>query len=197
MGKINYFKLDDILSKYKVETFIETGFGNGDGLSHALKTNFTELYSIEIMQCQIDMYGNAFGTNPRVKLLCGNTIEILKTLLPKIKNNICFWLDAHFPGADNPSPLHGQHDAEKNDDVRLPLEKELEIIKNLRKNYKDVILIDDIKLYKNNGELANWIPNIRPRQKFSSPEFYREILSETHHFDYIDNDTGYGILTPL
>jgi hypothetical protein len=197
MGKINNFNLNNLKSKYQIETFIETGFGNGDGLLYASQTDFSELYSIEIMQCQIDMFGKVFDTDFRVKLLCGNTIEVLQTLLPKIKNNICFWLDAHFPGADNPSPLHGKHDAEKNDDIRLPLEKELEVIKNLRKNYKDVILIDDIKLYMNNGEFANWVPNIKPRQKFSSKEFFKEILLETHYFNYSDNDTGYGILTPL
>jgi hypothetical protein len=197
MGKINHFNLNDIKSKYQIETFIETGFGNGDGLLYASQTNFNKIYSIEIMQCQIEMFGHAFKEDSRVQLLCGNTIEILQKLLPQIKNNICFWLDAHFPGADNPSPLQGQHDAEKNDDIRLPLEKELEIIKDLRKNYKDVILIDDIKLYMNNGEFANWVPNIKPRQKFSSKEFYKEILSDTHHFDYFNNDTGYGVLTPL
>jgi hypothetical protein len=143
------------------------------------------------------MFGSRFAKDNRVKILLGNTLDVLSDLLPKINQNICFWLDAHFPGADNPSPLYGQHDAEQNDDIRLPLEKELDLIKNLRSKYKDIILIDDIKLYRNNGELANWASNIKPRQKFSSNEFYKEILSKTHHFNYSDHDTGYGILTPL
>jgi hypothetical protein len=197
MGSIKFFNIQKLKDQHNIDTFIETGFGNGDGLSNILSINFKEIFSIEIMQCQIDTFGSKFKNDNRVKLLCGNTIDVLQNILPKIENNICFWLDAHFPGADNPSPLHGQHDAEKNDDIRLPLERELEIIKNLRKEYKDIILIDDIKLYMNDGEFANWVPNIKPRQKFSSKEFYKEILSDTHRFEYFNNDTGYGALIPL
>lgn len=146
MGNINKFKIQDYIEKYNTLTFFETGSGEGKAIKEARRHEFRQIYSTEIIEMQAFKLNMYFSKDPRVCILCGNSFSILEKILPKINTNILFWLDAHYPGADIGL---AKHDDEKDLNVRLPLEKEIEVIFNTRKNFKDVILCDDLRIYEN------------------------------------------------
>lgn len=192
MGWVHHFNLKELVEKFDIKVFIETGIGNGDAVIKAQELPFKRIISIEIMPLQVERMREKFKDDPRVEIILGDTLDELPKLISGINENVMFWLDAHFPGADIGMGRHD--DPTIKDDTRLPLERELFMIKNGRKG-KDVILFDDLKIYRNQGKDA-WRGDIRPRQKFTSDKFYEEILSETHNCKTDDHDTGYCQLTP-
>ncbi len=192
MGWVHHFNLAELVRNYKLDVFVETGIGNGDGVIEAQKHPFKRILSIEIMPLQVERMREKFKSDPRIEVIQGDTLTELPKILSSVEGNIMFWLDAHFPGADIGM---GRHDDESIDDkTRLPLEEELFMIKNGRKG-KDVVLFDDLMIYRNQGRDA-WRSDIKPRHAFSSDKFYEEILAETHDCFCEDSDTGYCRLTP-
>lgn len=192
MGWVHHYNLAELVRVHNLEVFVETGIGNGDGVIEAQKYPFKKILSIEIMPLQVERMKEKFKNDPRVEVILGDTLVELPKILQSEKRNICFWLDAHFPGADIGM---GRHDDSSIDDkTRLPLEEELFMIKDQRQG-KDVVLFDDLKIYRNQGRDA-WREDIKPRHSFSSDRFYEEILSATHNCFCDDNDTGYCQLTP-
>lgn len=138
-----------ILEKYKKEinTFIETGSYQGDGISDALITDFAQIYSIEFYEDRYKFCRDKFAGQKNVSILQGGSPKVLSILLSTIKNRILFWLDAHYnpcaPESGNPIPLTEP----------FPLLQELEIIKkHVIKNH--TILIDDRRMF--NGKTNLW-----------------------------------------
>ena len=118
----------------------------------------------------------------------------MRELLPQVPGNMIFWLDAHFPGAHHQLQ---SYDAEKDLDVRLPLEQELSVIKQLRPGKRDVILIDDLRIYeKDNFEEGNLTDcGLESLAKYDS-RFLYTIFQETHQPHRILKNTGYLMLLP-
>ena len=191
---LNHYDLAGLIKKYNLNVFIETGVGNGDGVIEAQKHSFEKIISIEIMPLQVQRMREKFKDDSRVEIIEGDTLNQLPFILASLKNdnNVCFFLDAHYPGADIGM---GRHDADVSEDLRLPIEKEMKIINIMRPAGKDVVLFDDIKIYRFQGRDC-WRGDIKPRQQFSSDEFYKDIFAETHDFSSSEEDTGYGQLTP-
>jgi len=192
MGHISFYNLKELQAKHDLKYFVETGVGNGDAIIEAQKYPFERILSIEIMEEQVKRMKEKFKDDPRVEIILGNTLDVLPKLLDEIKVPTLFWLDAHFPGADIGMGRHD--DTSIDDETRLPLERELLMIKNQR-NGKDVVLFDDLKIYRNQGRDA-WRHDIKPRHQFSSDFFFAEILDATHNFQSSEADTGYAALTP-
>jgi len=192
MGMLNFYNIGGYVKNHGLEVFIETGVGNGDGIIEAAKHPFQKIISIEIMEAQVLKMRQKFAADPRIEIIHGHTLDVLPRLLDDVKENCLFWLDAHFPGADIGM---GKHDDPTIDDiVRLPLEEELFMVRDKRKG-KDVVLFDDLLIYQNQGRDC-WRNDIRPRHKFTSDNFFAEILSTTHNFNSWYRDTGYAALTP-
>ena len=194
MGSLINYNLAELKEKYDTPIFIETGTAFGDGIKHALKFNFDKIISIEIMINQANLMKEYFQNDKNVEIICGNSLEVFERLLPYINENAIFWLDAHYPGADlisDCSQRLNAYMAEKNDDIRLPLEKELELIKSVRVGKKDVILLDDLNIYRN--EIGDDAYYLKPKKNFRS-NFFKEIFIDTHDFNEV-GDTQ-GILTP-
>jgi hypothetical protein len=195
MGWVHHFPLAELQKRFDTQVFFETGIGNGDAIIQAQKLPFKHIYSVEIMPEQVSRMRKKFKDDPRVQIFEGDSLTCLGAIdcLVPYDINIMFWLDAHFPGADIGM---GRHDDASHDDakIRLPLEEELLVIKELRFG-KDVILFDDLKIYRNQGKDA-WRNDIKPRHAFSSDKFYEEILAETHNAITEDDDTGYCRLLP-
>ncbi len=195
MGWVHHFNLVELQKKFNTSVFFETGIGSGDAVMKAQELPFSRIYSVEIMPEQVRRMREKFKDDARVVVIEGDSLSTLEKVNEIVGPgvNIMFWLDAHFPGADIGM---GRHDDPSHDDakIRLPLEEELIALKRLR-NGKDVILFDDLKIYRNQGRDA-WRDDIKPRHQFSSDTFYEEILAETHNVYTDDHDTGYCQLTP-
>lgn len=157
MGAIYRFDLNQLIIEYNLVNFFETGTLYGDGVDFALKHPFESTISIEIDEELYKKCQERFNGNNRVKLILGDTSKVIGDVLKSVKGNTLFWLDAHFPGADAGKITY--RDVLKIDiDTRIPLEIELKEISKRQSEYKDVIICDDLWLYKNisvEGRTAN------------------------------------------
>lgn len=193
MGTISYHNIGELLTNYDLKNYVETGTGVGECMSHALKFNFSQLHSIEIFE---DLYNQAvekFQPFTNCKIHLGNSFSVLPNILPTLEGSTLFFLDAHFPGSDFG---FNSYDAEKDYHTRLPLEKELEVIKNNKDVSKDVFIIDDLRIYEDGPfKTGNWVD--RKTLGGEGIDFIYKNFESTHTITKDYGDQGYIILTPL
>ena len=199
MGHIQAFNLDSFILAYNLRGYLETGTGEGDSLNYALKfPQFEELYSIE-MDNRIYMNALEKFKDSRLSFFNGLSKDILKDILPKldIEKNYLFFLDAHFPEADfqNEDPGRYIKSFFKYGQNSIPLEDELALIKTNRTLNRDVILIDDLRIYEDGPfETGNW--SDRTKIKAGDISFIESLLGNTHNITRSFKQQGYLILTP-
>jgi hypothetical protein len=193
MGHLYFFNLEYLIDHYKTPVFFETGTGFGFGVYHATQFSFETIISCDVVKTEIDRLNGAF--DPRVKLFAGASPDVLRQLLPQISKPILFWLDAHFPGAH-----HGasRYDAIDDEALRLPLRKELEMIRQLRPMGKDVILIDDLRIYEHDKFEAGNLADVGLSHIGSSEDssFLYTMFEDTHEAHRSLKHTGYLALLP-
>lgn len=198
MGHVQAFNLKDLIVRYNLYGYIETGTGIGDSLSHALLfPEFTELYSVEIDK---DLYNNAVRNfqDQRLKIINDISKKALKQILPFFdKNkNYLFFLDAHFPDADfGTAPDRYQASFKKYGKDALPLEEELSIIKEFRPLNKDVLIIDDVWIYESGPfQGGNWIE--RETMPLGNMDFVSKLFNDHYDITKDYKQQGYLLLTP-
>lgn len=123
--------------RYGIEIFIETGTFRG-AMVQAVQHAFKHVYSIELDH---GLYADAhqrFANLEHVQILHGFSSFYLRQICPTINKPILFWLDAHYSGEGTARGLED-----------TPIFEELDIIS--RRNQRDVILIDDARLFGSNG----------------------------------------------
>jgi len=132
------------LTKYINPVFIETGTYMGDGIRKALKSGFTEIYSIEIDPDRYLSCKKMFAENKNVTIILGDSGKVLPDLLQKINKKITFWIDAHYCA-----------DGAFIGDKWCPLKEEFEAIKN--HNIKcHTLLVDDWRCMENTHIDYTW-----------------------------------------
>jgi hypothetical protein len=154
MGSLKDLNVSELKTRYNLDTFVETGTGKGDGLEYVANSfSFKRLFSSEIVPDLFLHAQNRLLDKNEVLLFNLESEPFLKRILPLIEGNCLFWLDAHFPGSDY---CQIPYDAVKNPRLRLPLEKELDLIFEARSGHKDVIICDDLRIYEEaNYEAGN------------------------------------------
>jgi hypothetical protein len=192
MGELNIHNLNNYIIPFNLTVFVETGSGKGEGIKHALNYSFKKLYSIEIVP-QLYEHCKTTITDPRVKFLNQCSVDgIENSILEEENENILFWLDAHFPGADF---HYSKYDSTRDEKIRIPLQSEIELIWNHRKNHKDVFIIDDLRIYEDGPyELGNW-----PDRKTLGGEgikFIEDTFGTTHNIIRDYHHQGYLFLIP-
>jgi hypothetical protein len=193
MGYLYFFNLPYLIEKYKTPVFVETGTGFGFGVFHATQFPFQLIASCDVMASEIERLKMAFDN--RVKLFAGASPDFLRQLLPQIRAPILFWLDAHYAGSHhNASPYNAIQDER----IRLPLRTELEIIKELRPEGKDVILIDDLRIYeRDNFEEGNMADlGLADAASTEDSSFLYTMFEKTHEAHRSVKHTGYLALLP-
>lgn len=193
MGTVKKFNLKRLKKEFQCSSFFETGTWKGDSVAYAAQYDFDQIVSSEIIE---EIAGRAierFKEDHRVEIINQDSVGALRDNLQKIKGNCIFWLDAHFPGSEE--GLKGYND-EKDEVLKYPLKKELELIAELRKQYNDVILIDDLRIYEENNYASGNMPAniIRPTEKDS--RFVEELFGNTHQIFRDLHDEGYIYLLP-
>ncbi len=178
--------LHTVLPEYynKETIFVETGTYLGGGIDYALSFPFKRMASCELLKNYYDLAKIKYNS---VELYHSNSIDFLKDILPTISKDdrIVFWLDAHYPG------LYSDVKIEDIDTI-FPLERELEIIYGHRKDCKDLILCDDLRIYTQASFHGGNIET--PLQKDSISQFPAFTMWKQTH-DIIDDlrDEGYLI----
>ena len=192
MGNLASLNLQQYIDNFGTKIFFETGTHEGNGLKVAQGYPFEKILSVEIVKHQAEKMQWFFAQDTRISIFWNRSLNAFEQILPTIDGPILFWLDAHFPGADlGLAP----YDVNAPNAIRLPLEEELRCIKRLRAGKKDVVLIDDLWIYRNNGRDLQR-SELKPFEPFSSDRFFCEILAETHDSEIIERDEIYCILTP-
>jgi hypothetical protein len=209
MGTITRFDLVDLHERFKVWHFVETGTGAGDGIAHVLnvqarrkhESHTSPVFNV-IRSCEIDfdvacVARRRFEDERRVEVFNMESDEFLPLacrMLPP-DEPILFWLDAHFPGAD-----HGGKawDAEPSEGLRLPLKYELEAISEHRSECRDVIICDDLRIYRDgpyrHGNLPEHLRPLCPVER--NVDFAYDLFDATHDIRELYDDEGYLLLTP-
>jgi hypothetical protein len=202
MGSLLRFPLSPEFVK-RFPIFIETGYGEGRSLSYAATHDFTQLYSIELWDEAARKGRAKFSDNLKVNIIHGYSAIELGFVIDKTQKMmvqgkrfdfpVFFWLDAHFPGSDYYSEPFDKYP----EYVRLPLEKELEIIRDLLPMGNYFILIDDLRFYAD----YDWGDGI-------IPEHLRGALPSKRSLDFLDpfhsthcvsidlHDSGYALIGP-
>lgn len=194
MGQLNRFDLKSYIDNFGTTVFIETGTGKGDSLSYAMKYSFKKLYTIEIIEEIFNNTKKKFLNEEKCHFINDNSKNGLKSVLHKIDDNenICYWLDAHFPGADSGLSDYGSF---KDDNIRIPLESELREITSIRDFKNDVFIIDDLRIYEDGPYTSgNW--NLRHILGGNDINFIFELFDNTHNINRDYRDEGYLIITP-
>jgi len=205
MGDISIFDLKAAQDRVKTPYFVETGTLYGGGVEFAYKQGFEEIHSIEIEPFLAQQAKEKFKAFPNIHIHEGKSFEVLEQLLPEIKDNITFWLDAHFPGADAHMKTY-ESCLNLDVDTNLPLEREIELISKRTSSYTDVLIVDDLWIYepiKINGigfneHSSNHGHKITREQLMNGKDlgFLYNNFDKTHDFKKVFKHQGYVIVKP-
>ena len=199
MGTLARFDLAALQNQYGLRYFVETGTGRGDSLAvaAALNPGFDALLSCEIEASLVTAAKARFLDDPRITIhpkASAVFLDRVCRLLPRDQPAL-FWLDAHFPGADY--GLHGYGD-EADDAVRLPLAEELRAITRHRPDGKDVVIVDDLRIYQDgpfqHGNLPAEVRAVCPKAR--GVTFVKSVMGDTHEMKLLYEHEGYILLTP-
>lgn len=132
-GGFPFYLFKDLIEKYDVPFFVETGSASGDSARIAA-TMFKEVWTIELLEA-------AGESTDTVHFLEGDSAEFLPEIISEIKEKglknqrTIFYLDAHYCG-DTPN---------KTDYPECPVLMEIEIAAEMGEDA--IIVIDDARLF--------------------------------------------------
>jgi hypothetical protein len=118
---------------FQTDTLIETGTYLGDMID-AQRDRFQKIYSIELSEKLFKKASKRFKIYPQIKLLKGDSGEVLNELVPPLNTRALFWLDGHYSGG-----ITAKGDKE------CPVPNELRAI--FKSDLLHIILIDDARLF--------------------------------------------------
>jgi predicted O-methyltransferase YrrM len=141
--------------RYNLKILVETGTYLGD-MVHAMKSDFAQIYSIELDKALFERARDRFAADSHVELIQGDSGKELGRLIPKLNQATLFWLDGHYSAGIT---ARGDKDT--------PILEELEQILNAP-DRGHVIIIDDARLfgtdpaYPTLEELTKYVLSKRP-----------------------------------
>lgn len=131
-------------TKDDFDLFIETGSYQGLTLNE-VKREFDSIFSIEITGKYFELCRRRFLNDKNIVIIRGDSLIELPKLIKKYKkNNIVFFLDAHYSAGDT-----GKNEFD------VPLIQELDVIYNECDNYC-LIIIDDADLFDRDFQILTW-----------------------------------------
>jgi len=196
MGQINHpVKLKELITELSIGNFVETGTGDGSSMDKVILTGGIEnFYGIECDKELYDELVSKYETIDQMHLYNDYSENCMEEVLSALDASpTMFWLDAHFPGSDYKGQSYG---AERNLSLRLPMEKELQIMKEKRDLSKDVIIMDDLRIYVDREFGAgNW-PE-RSLYGADDYDFVEDLIGDTHIIIEHLGDQGYLLAFPI
>lgn len=196
MGQLNYpVKLEQTLRNFGIKNFVETGTGDGSGMDKVLMTEIVDnTYGIELNKELYAKLEKAYEDIDYMHLYNGYSKDEMSKVMDDLDDNpTLFWLDAHFPDADYGNAGYGD---EKNADIRIPMEAELRVMKEKRDLSKDLIFMDDLRIYVDrNFTAGNW--DQRKLYGGDGYDFVEELIGDTHLLVEHHGEQGYLLAFPI
>jgi len=201
MAELCEHNLADLINKYSLSTFAETGLGDGHGLDYSRKFPFTRRLSCDVMEVSVDKarFNDAFNpVTDSVSLMDAvkfvSSLQGSRTFFEKDYGNVLWWIDAHFPGVD--TGINPWEQTSDDSVITTPLELE-----EIRKgpSLKDVIIIDYAFLFRSgliNDKFSDRVPS-RYMCNLGKLEPILERFRRTHDIQVRPEGTGSIVLTPI
>lgn len=172
--EVTYEKKREIIDYYRkkfgIIIFIETGTFLGDTIDF-FKEKFSFLYSIELSEELSIRAQNRFSSFKNVKIITGNSGEVLENIVRELKEPALFWLDGHY---SSEFYMNGEYFITAKGDTNTPIEKELDFI--LGSNIQHLILIDDARLFTGKSDYPT-LKNIKDKVRLSDKAY--KVLVDT------------------
>lgn len=183
MGLITRFDLKQFYKKGYTH-FIETGTWYGDAVQAAFNVGMTA-ESCELNDKFYMITKDRFEHQKEIRIYQLPSYKFLPIAHSKRKS--IFWLDAHLPDLY----VHNENQRPIKESIKYPLEVELELISKKENFSKSIIVIDDMRIYRNdefeNGKLSKTL--------FFDPINFLKRKGK-HMIFYSTNDEGYLIAVP-
>jgi hypothetical protein len=157
--------IQEYQTKHNIRNFVETGTYLGD-MVEVQCSKFDRVFSIELDRKLHKRAIELFRDRSHVRLLQGDSGELLREVMPELNGTALFWLDGHYSGGIT---ARGVKDC--------PIFEELECIFEKGAVDKHVLLVDDARCF--NGE--HGYPTIQELRAFLE---FRNIACE---FDVKDD----------
>jgi hypothetical protein len=116
-----------------LEEFVETGTYRGDSAAWAAE-HFSRVTTVEWSAALFAAAHRRFQADQKVRVLQGESSEVLRELVPALSGPALFWLDAHWSGLDTAGT-----------EAECPLLAELGLINAAPLPH--VVLVDDARLF--------------------------------------------------
>lgn len=141
-------------SKYNLSILVETGTYRGE-MTEALHDHFNKIYSIELSEKYARNAQRYFRGSKKVKIIQGDSGDVIGELIKAIDQPTLFWLDGHYSADDTAKGVKS-----------TPIMEELDHILRAE-DMHHVILIDDARAfgksedYPTMDELKSFITSLR------------------------------------
>jgi multidrug transporter EmrE-like cation transporter len=119
-------------ARFGIRNFVETGTHAGD-MVEAQRRNFDHVVSIELADVLFAHAQSRFTGVPNVRIIAGDSAEVLPSVIASMNGTALYWLDAHYSGG-------------KTAKGEVPVIRELTAIGE-RNCPGDIVLIDDARLF--------------------------------------------------
>ena len=134
---LNCFALYARLKIPPPKVIIETGTYFGKGASF-FSAYFQKVHTIELSAKWHAKTSKLLAGHKNIKCYLGDSVNILPSLLPLFEQPLAFYLDAHYSGGETAKG-----------ETEVPVLDELKLI--TKRTYKDLIIIDDLRLFGSKG----------------------------------------------
>jgi hypothetical protein len=150
--------------KFGLRVFIETGTYMGEMIDAVLNT-FSKIISIEFDPALAQRAKSKFSSYGHVRILQGNSGQVLPSVISGINEPCLFWLDAHYSGG-----------VTSQSDLKTPIAKELKVLLD-HPCSNHVILIDDAREFtgQNNYPLLEEVKNMIEAKR---PEWIMQVKDD-------------------
>lgn len=213
MGDLRKFDLGKIAHICSTRFFVETGTFEGNTTLYAYmqlqndyrfgKSTVAKFWTIEYDESYATKARDFFKVYPKIEVVHDNSINGLEYVDSRCNGNTIFWLDAHFVGSDGG---HNSYDRDEDLKSRLPLEWELRILEQRILSYRDVIIIDDVRIYEDGPfERGTFDDAMREQgssvkrtdiSPYNSIDPLLEPFAKTHLIYKLYDHQGYAVLLP-
>jgi hypothetical protein len=195
MGTLSRIGLAELVQAHGLDTLVEAGTGHGHSLLAALQVPaLTDIRSIEIDYETWHRARVVFSTEPRVRLYCGDSSAVLRSLVAELGGRKVLWfLDAHFPGSGRLEPVSML--VKGDPAAAVPIAAELTALLTHRDLSRDVVVVDDLCLFEA-GSYESDAPDLRASLGLRSLRWLDGALGRTHELTRLTLDGGYLIARP-
>lgn len=159
MGKFEIRTVNKYAKAAEYEVAVETGTLFGDSTSR-LSKYFSHVYTIEINRELYEKASAKFKDNAGIRVICGDSKQVLRELVKEIQRPCLFYLDAHFSGDRTTNwkksnwrgyrvdtGYSGEQPTAEN---QVPLFEEIKLIHDDFRS-RCLIYIDDVDKFDENG----------------------------------------------